>query len=369
MPFQGLGYVPWRIPFVFGTSDLSLTNSTGSDVVTTLSNNAIYRNITLNATGAGNTILRSAGWTIFCDILTLNNNKCIIQNNGSSAGASSPGVPGTAGVGAAGDAGTGSGNANPNSGATFFSGGTGGLGATSSTDAGSGFAYNLAAAGGGSPAFPGSSGMALGGLSGVGGVGAPAGSRSAAGAAAGGLDLWQSSCPDAALVRGGPNDPMVLLQGFAIDIHTSTPTYRKFAAGGGGGGGGWGLGSGVGVDVAGSGGGGGGGIYIFARRIVMGTSGIIEANGGNGGAASFTSGNSGVGCGGGGGGGGGAIILAYGEIINPGTIRANGGNGGAHVGGSGNSAVGGAGGQGGCIYHISDLGNQFVRGTNGTAGA
>lgn len=116
-----------------------------------------------------------------------------------------------------------------------------------------------------------------------------------------------------------------------------SPIYG--GTGGTGGGGGARTGSALGGG-GGSGAGGGGTIYIAARNIVIGATGVISANGGNGGDGGEGTlgggGDVGNGGGGGGAGGGGVVYLIYETLTNNGAIEVNGG-----VGGSGGSGVGG----------------------------
>jgi len=125
-----------------------------------------------------------------------------------------------------------------------------------------------------------------------------------------------------------------------LDISSSGSSV-KYTGGGtaGGGGGGGPPGGGVSADGGGGGGGGGNGgiIAIYARKLIIGSSGSIAANGGNGGdggngASSgypvgpgpFWVGNGG----GGAGGNGGVIILVYNQLTNGGSITASAGTGG-----------------------------------------
>ena len=133
-------------------------------------------------------------------------------------------------------------------------------------------------------------------------------------------------------------------------------------AGGGSGGGSWsgsnpgGSGSG---GQGGSGGGGGGTLVVAARKIIVGSCGVISSDGGIGGTG--TSGNPGnpggtckAGGGGGGGGGGGSgggggngglLFLAYAKLTNNGTISVVAGTGGSG-GGGGSGGSGGTGNNG-----------------------
>ena len=81
----------------------------------------------------------------------------------------------------------------------------------------------------------------------------------------------------------------------------------------------------------------GGAVWIFVRgKVVIGSAGVITANGGNGGDGASGNSSQGVMAYGGGGGGGGIVALIYNkEYTNNGTIRANGGVGGAGGGNGG----------------------------------
>lgn len=122
-----------------------------------------------------------------------------------------------------------------------------------------------------------------------------------------------------------------------LDVSSTGATvkYDNSASAGGGGGGG----RGIGASESGGGGGGGGSsggiIAIYAKNIIINSTGIIQANGGNGGNGG--NGNTdGAGGGGGGGGNGGQIILVYNNLINTGAITVSAGTGGvAGTGGSG----------------------------------
>lgn len=359
------------IPGWNGLTDLNLTNTTGSDQITTLTGEAFYRNITLNATAAGRCILRPAGYAIVCDVLTLTNSKCLIQNNASNGASGSNAL---VDVGGAGDPALASPVASAAGYQTFFSGGGGGGGHSGGAGNGvGGYSFGLF-----------SSDMSVSLLSGIsmGGTGGAGGDVTGASSQNGGtggqsLDGWMAGTGFGGLpnARGGPFNPQTLINGYFIfpqhsgGINGGTninniPANAKFAGGGGGGGG---ASNNANVQ-GGDGGGGGGGIYIVCRRLDISGGGIIEANGGNGGNATGTPGASQA-AGGGAGGGGGAIVLIFGEMFTgTGIVRANGGNGGNGVAGSGATTLGGRGGQGGGIFYVSDTGNQFVRGTSGANG-
>lgn len=142
-----------------------------------------------------------------------------------------------------------------------------------------------------------------------------------------------------------------------LDVSSSGSTvkYDNSAGCGGGGGGSGGASSGTYNTGTGGGGGGGGGsgsnggiLAIYARVIVIGASGRIEAlggtggNGGNGAAGQADGGGANASGGGGGAGGtggeGGNIILVYNSLTNSGTISVAGGSGG--TGGSGGAGLG-----------------------------
>jgi len=199
---------------------------------------------------------------------------------------------------------------------------------------------------------------AIGSVSSAGGTAAAGGSGQAgAGGAAGTMALGTVTAP-----KTNYHVPTIAITLHAIDgtsigyIKGSAP-----AAGGAGGGGGAGSSGTPGGGAGGQGGGGGGTggiIAIFAGAIVIGATGVIQANGGNGGngangqnASGTNSGGGGVG-GGGAGGTGGVIILMYHSLTNGGTIQASGGSGGSA------GTVGG-----------TPTGTGAAGATNGTAGA
>jgi hypothetical protein len=136
-----------------------------------------------------------------------------------------------------------------------------------------------------------------------------------------------------------------------LDVSTtgSTIKYDNSASAGSGGSGS--EISGARLSAGGGGAGSAGGIIaIYAKEIIIGATGVIEANGGNGGAGgNAVVGGNGGGGGGGGGGNGGQIILAYTSLTNNGSITVTGGTGGSA--GSNDWIAGGA-----------------TAGTNGTAG-
>ena len=155
----------------------------------------------------------------------------------------------------------------------------------------------------------------------VGGGGGPAGGQYAAGGSGG--------VATASLVKLIANWHLSVL----LDVQASGATVKfnngGSAAGGGGGGRGTYRGSGD-YQLGGGGGGGGGGsnggiIAIYAKDIIIGATGVIEANGGKGGNGGAGGNGSGGDTGGGGGGGGagghgGQIILVYNSITNGGSI-------------------------------------------------
>lgn len=117
---------------------------------------------------------------------------------------------------------------------------------------------------------------------------------------------------------------------------TGGTTWVRFAGGTGGGSGG-----GSGSGTTGAGGGGGGCVEVYAREIVLESTGYISSNGGNGGNAS--GGNAG-----GGAGGGGGFIKVVGTKLTGSTanITATGGSGGSP---SGTGTLAGASGNAGTI--------------------
>lgn len=139
-----------------------------------------------------------------------------------------------------------------------------------------------------------------------------------------------------------------------LDVSTTGSTI-KFNSSGTAGGGGSGGDSGSGGDYSGGGGGGGsngGLICIYAKKIVIGASASITANGGNGGNGAAGTGSAGGG-GGGGGGAGGIIVLVYNILTNSGTgnITVDGGTGGTK-GANGNNGTNGSDGSTGLIYYF-----------------
>ena len=140
---------------------------------------------------------------------------------------------------------------------------------------------------------------------------------------------------------------------FSMFDITSSGTLLKYNVSAGAGGGGGGGGAGANAGGGGGGGGSGGGmIYICAKRILIGSTGVLQVIGGNGGNGGDGGGVGNPGCGGGGGGGnGGEVIFLYNQdYINRGTITLTGGTGGAAGGGSaGGSPTAGASGTAGTL--------------------
>lgn len=122
------------------------------------------------------------------------------------------------------------------------------------------------------------------------------------------------------------------------------PIFGGAAGAGGGGGGRTGTAEG---GAGGGGGGGGGTIWIAARNIVIGPTGLISANGGNGGnGANGTAGGGGDTAGGGGAGGaagGGLIYLMFETLTNNGSMTVDAGSPGTGGSGVGGGADGGNG--------------------------
>ena len=109
-----------------------------------------------------------------------------------------------------------------------------------------------------------------------------------------------------------------------LGVHGFWDSPGTYRGGGGGGAGGYGS---SGSEVRGGGGGGGAGVLmIFAKIIIISSTGTIQANGGIGGDGGTAS--SQWGTGGGGGGGGGYIIMFYTTYTNNGSVVVNGGIGG-----------------------------------------
>lgn len=178
--------------------------------------------------------------------------------------------------------------------------------------------------------------VGAGGIAGNGGAGGGAGGGSVNGdsvagvGGAGGID--------------GVNDGDGADGGDAVD---GTVSNSRPAGGGGAGGG--------------SGGHGGGALIIVAKKIIIGATGIIEANGGPGGnggdggdgaasLAAFGGAGGGAAGNGGTGGNGGLVLLFYSSLVNDGLITVNGGIGGdsgiggiGHVGGNSDGGDGGPG--------------------------
>jgi len=147
-----------------------------------------------------------------------------------------------------------------------------------------------------------------------------------------------------------------------LDVSSTGATvkFNNSASGGGSGGGAGGYASIAGYGGGGGGGGGGSGsnggiISIYAKNIVIESTGLLKSlgggggNGGNGGSA-VTYGEAGAGGSGGVGGNGGQIILIYNILTNAGTISVAGGTGGtkgiagtgSHSADDGSTGTGGA---------------------------
>ena len=122
----------------------------------------------------------------------------------------------------------------------------------------------------------------------------------------------------------------------------SNPTYRCGAGGGAGNNGGGGSQSRYGYACTSESGGNGTGgllVLIVHGRLIIGSTGIISANGVAGGSCNCNGNN-----GGGGGSGGGSITILYGfSYSNAGTVQANGGAGGTTYGLNGAGGAGGVG--------------------------
>ena len=270
-------------------------------------------------------------------------------------------------------------------------GGAGGAGTTSSADNSQGAGGAAGTAGSSTP-----TGIISGGVAGVaGGVGAgaavPAGSgnsgtnstnsigmSSGVSGGTGGLNGMSGGNPAGIGGSGGSTTTKVIPRAFSCAFDTSyNGSLLTANAGSGSGGGGSIAASFSGGDTnarcGGSGGGGGSGgsggiLPIYAKNIVVSSTGSIEAKGGNGGnggngADQSTGSNRRYGGGGGGGGAGGTggiIILVYKSLINSGSISVSGGTGGTggtQTGGSSGSANGIAGSNGtagtaGSIYYL-----------------
>lgn len=140
-------------------------------------------------------------------------------------------------------------------------------------------------------------------------------------------------------------------------------SYIEDAIGGGSGGGSGGGGTNAGGTggVGGGSGAGGGCVYIAAKNIVIGASGVISCKGGNGGSGAAGVGGDASGGGGGGGGGGGLIYCVYETISNVGTFDVSGGTGGTGGAGVGAGSAGTAGVDGvdGHIYLLNTTTGLF----------
>jgi hypothetical protein len=324
------------------TTDIAGAFGTGvdGDVVissnTSLTRDMYYNNLTVNSTF----ILNPNGFRIFVrGILTLNGSIAMTGGNG---GAGSGVTAGSAGTAAA----TGG---SIYGGIAGLIGGAGGPANTGGTAAGTSATTNV-----------------IGTLAGVASGAGGNGGNGAGGGAGGGAGATPTSTIAGMLPYTTP---------FALSLHTMLDTVVGFmktapqAAGGGGGGCGSNNGGGGNGGVGGGGGGGGasgGLIAVFAKTIIISSTGTITSRGGNGGAgANGTNAAGAPNLGGGGGGGGGAgghggvIVLVYTSLTNAGTISCPGGTGGAFgaggtpVGGTaGAPGIAGAAGSAGVIYQI-----------------
>lgn len=126
----------------------------------------------------------------------------------------------------------------------------------------------------------------------------------------------------------------------------STVKFNSSASSGGA------AGTGAASGSAGGGGGAtaGGIIAIYARSLIIGASGVIQANGGTGGQGGFGGPNIPSGAGGGGGGSGGVVVLVYNVFSNSGSVTATAGIGGLNGAGGGSGA--GSNGNPGVIYEF-----------------
>jgi len=201
--------------------------------------------------------------------------------------------------------------------------------------------YYTGVGGDGATALTGSGplGGGLGGVKGANGTtsynnaNAAAGATTASGYGYPGANGGESGRMSGGYSRGtGIGGPITKNWGVPFDLLTvQTMMMLDFGGQPGGGGGGGGYNTSVPGSAGGGGGCNGGVIYIAANAIVVGATGIIQANGsdgGNGGSQSSSGGTSGSGGGGGAGGNGGAIYLISSSYTNSGTVEANGGIGG-----------------------------------------
>lgn len=330
----------------------------------TLTRNIYTSSMTVNS----GVSIKTGNYAIFCTgTLTVNGT---IRNNGTNGGA------GNSGLNSLGGSGNGtSGTPSENIGDNHFPGGSmgegnqiagsganGGTGAGSQAGAPAAGASTNAVVNGGST---GNSGGA-GGAGGSGNGGANAGGASRSGGAGG----TAPNGTGATGVPGNGRDPVTPLKpvglrfsgGFMSFAVIGPPNGFPGASAGGSSGGGDGTNSGGGGGGAGSRGGNGGFIGIFARQIIVGSSGTISAIGGNGGNAGNGGTPSAGNCGGGGGGGGGdggnggVIWLIYQSLSNSGSITAAGGSGGTAGSGGGKTGTG-------------VVGNSGSSGNNGLTGA
>lgn len=307
-----------------------------SSGTTTLTQDAYYRNLTINGTGS----LSTNGWRVFVqNVLDLSAAPInAIHRNGGNGASATGTVLGAGGVAIAvsGLLGAGTNGADGNNGGSGA--GTQGVAATAPD-----------------PSNGGSSGA-----SGAGGLGASgAGGASRAGAVA------------VNPARFNLRDPLMR------NDTSSVMTAVKGGAGGPSGGGGGGDGTGGG----GSGGGGAGGgvvdIYALVLRVDVGgtSSAAISSRGGNGGGGGVPAGGNRGGGGGGAGGGGGYVRLTVGYVVGAksGLVDCSGGTGGGGAnktgtGVVGNGAQGGTGG-GIDIWRLAAGTNQRITGVAGAAAA
>lgn len=294
-------------------SDGTVTASAGT---TTLTRDMYYANLTIPA---GATVT-PAGYKIFVSgTLTVtggfSRDGVNGGNGGAGGGAGSGGNGGTAGTATS-------------SGSVYGWGlaGAGGVGANGSNGGGG---CPATASGGASPNESNTLYSSI--LSGAGGTGG-AGEQGGAGSAGALGSAWSASTS---------------LRNYTslLEMFDQNGLFHIGVAGSGGGGGGCST-----VNNGSGGGGGGGGtqgglLYIFAKNIVISSTGAISAKGGKGGNGGSGGAVNGGGGAGGGGGSGGLIIFIYQTLVNSGTISVAGGtfgtgavgNGGGGTGSNGNA--------------------------------
>lgn len=293
---------------------------------TTLTSDKYYENLTV----ATSVVLSSGGYHIFVrDTLTINGTVHANGGDGSSGATSTNSTGGSAGT-----AGTAiSGYYRCLAGKNGTNGGSGQIGAGNASSAASGGTAEVRGV---------TSTDSI-----IGAVGGDGGDASGLGGSGGAAGAAASTTLASTTIRNA--DFLLLYQDVA---NATTSRLGTISSNGGSSGGGGGGGNGVSGNGGGGGGGGGSGangcvLYIAAKTIIVGSSGVIQANGGAGGVGGGGAGGQanntagGGGGGGGNGGNGGVVGLVYSSLTNNGTIQANGGSGGSGgVGGGANGSAG-----------------------------